>query len=57
MHLHAKLASPDGVRRTLRTLTGRLAELEVRVSPQTQHIASELIERLGIRERIQHGAA
>jgi DNA-binding SARP family transcriptional activator len=57
MRLHARLASPDGVRRTLRTLTERLSELEVRVSPQTQQVAAELIERLGIRERVQHGAA
>ncbi|MEV4199330.1 BTAD domain-containing putative transcriptional regulator [Micromonospora globbae] len=62
MRLHARLASPDGVRRTLRTLTERLSELEVRISPQTQQVAAELIERLGTRERIhseriQHGAA
>jgi DNA-binding SARP family transcriptional activator len=57
MRLHARLASPDGVRRTLRTLTERLSELEVRVSPQTQQVAAERIERLGIRERVQHGAA
>jgi hypothetical protein len=35
----------------------RLAELEVGISPQTQQVAAELIERLGIRERVQHGAA
>jgi DNA-binding SARP family transcriptional activator len=57
MRLHARLASPDGVRRTLRTLSERLSELEVRISPQTQQVASELIEHLGIRERVHHGAA
>ena len=56
MRLHARLASPDGVRRTLRTLTERLSELEVRTSPQTQQLASKLIEQLTIRQRIKHGA-
>jgi DNA-binding SARP family transcriptional activator len=53
MLLHARLASPDGVRRTLRTLTERLNELEVGVTPQTQQIATEILQRLGTRERIQ----
>jgi predicted ABC-type transport system involved in lysophospholipase L1 biosynthesis ATPase subunit len=56
MRLHARLGSPDGVRRTLRTLTERLAELEVRASPQTEQIATELLERLGLRERVRHAA-
>ena len=57
MRLHARLASRDGIRRTMRTLSERLTELEVRVSPQTQQIATELLERLDIRERVKHGAA
>lgn len=57
MRLHARLASPDGVRRTLRTLTERLNELEIRLSPQTRQLAADLIERLGIQERTPHSAA
>ncbi len=51
MRLHAALASPDGVRRTLRTLTQRLGELEVHVSPQTQHVATDLLGILNVRTR------
>ncbi|MEJ3742842.1 hypothetical protein WEI85_06105 [Actinomycetes bacterium KLBMP 9797] len=56
MRLHGRLASPDGIRRTLRALAERLAELELQVSPHTQQVATELVERLGIRERIQRDA-
>ena len=51
MMLHAKLGSIDGVRRTLRALAERLAELDVRVSPQTQQTASDLVYRLDARQR------
>jgi DNA-binding SARP family transcriptional activator len=56
MHLYARLGSPDGVRRTLRTLTERLAELDVSISPQTQHLAADLVERLNLRQRVHHGS-
>jgi uncharacterized coiled-coil protein SlyX len=52
MHLHARLANSDGVRRTLRALSERLAELEIRVTPQTQQIATELLDRIAMRNRI-----
>ena len=57
IRLHARLASPDGIRRTLRTLTERLTELEIRVSPQTQQIATEALERHDIRERLNRSTA
>jgi DNA-binding SARP family transcriptional activator len=57
MRLHAKLGSTDGVRRTLRALSERLTELEIRVSPQTQQLATELITRLDARHRIAGTAA
>src|SRR5439155_7824531 len=41
MRIHARLASADGVRRPLRALTERLADLEVRISPQTQQLAAD----------------
>jgi DNA-binding SARP family transcriptional activator/LysM repeat protein len=53
MRLHARLASPDGIRRTLRTLTEQFADLEVAVSQQSQQLATDLLERLTIRDRIR----
>ena len=52
MRLHAKLGSTDGIRRTLRALAERLTELEIRTSPQTQQIATDLINRVDARHRI-----
>jgi DNA-binding SARP family transcriptional activator/nucleoid-associated protein YgaU len=57
MRLHAKLDSADGIRRALRALSERLTELEIRVSPQTQQIATELINRVDARHRIAGTAA
>ena len=57
MVLHAKLGSLDGVRRTLRALSERLTELEVRVSPQTQQVASDLVSQLNARQRVSGSAA
>jgi DNA-binding SARP family transcriptional activator len=57
MRLHARLGSSDGVRRTLRTLSERLAELEVQMSTQTQQVAAEVLERLDIRQRASNSAA
>jgi DNA-binding SARP family transcriptional activator len=54
MHLHAHLGSPDGIHRTLRTITRRLGELEIPLSPRTQQTASQLLERLALRERLRH---
>ena len=54
MRLHATLNSADGVARTLRTLTERLAELEIEVSPQTQQVATDLLAKLEARRR-NHG--
>jgi DNA-binding SARP family transcriptional activator len=51
MHLHARLANPDGIRRTLRALSERLTELEIRVTPQTQQIATDLLHRLDLQQR------
>ncbi len=56
MRLHAALNSADGVARTLRTLTERLAELEIEVSPQTQQVATDLLAKLEARRR-NHGNA
>ncbi len=56
MRLHAALNSTDGVTRTLRTLTQRLAELEIDVSPQTQQVATDLLAKLEARRR-RHGNA
>jgi len=56
MRLHAALNSADGVTRTLRTLTERLAELEIDVSPQTQQVATDLLATLEARRR-RHGNA
>jgi len=56
MRLHAALNSADGVTRTLRTLTERLAELEIDVSPQTQQVATDLLATLEARRR-RHGDA
>jgi DNA-binding SARP family transcriptional activator len=57
MRLHAKLGSTDGIRRTLRALSERLTELEIRVSPLTQQIATDLINRVDARHRITGTAA
>jgi DNA-binding SARP family transcriptional activator len=57
MRLHAALASTDGIRRTLRALSERLAELEIRVSAQTQQVATDLIRRVEARRRIDGSAA
>jgi DNA-binding SARP family transcriptional activator len=57
MHLHAKIGSADGIRRTLRALSERLTELEIRVSPETQLIATDLISRIDARRRIAGTAA
>jgi DNA-binding SARP family transcriptional activator len=54
MHLHARLGSPDGIRRALRTITQRLSELDIPVSAATQHAASSLLERQAARERLRH---
>lgn len=54
MHLHAHLGSPDGIHRALRTITKRLNELEIPLSPRTQQTASHLLERLATRERLRH---
>ncbi len=51
MRLHATLNSPDGVTRTLRALTERLAELEIQISPQTQKTAHDLLVKLEARQR------
>jgi DNA-binding SARP family transcriptional activator len=51
MLLHAKLGSLDGIRRTLRALSERLAELGVRVSPQTHQVATDLAARLNAGQR------
>jgi DNA-binding SARP family transcriptional activator len=56
MRLHAALNSADGITRALRTLTQRLAELEIDVSPQTQQIATDLLAKLEARRR-RHGNA
>ncbi len=56
MRLHATLNSADGVTRTLRTLTERLAELEIDVSPHTQQVATDLLAKLEARRR-NHGSA
>ena len=56
MRLHTTLNSADGVTRTLRTLTERLAELEIDASPQTQQIATDLLAKLQARRR-NHGNA
>jgi DNA-binding SARP family transcriptional activator len=56
MRLHAALNSADGITRTLRTLTERLADLEVDVSPQTQQVATDLLAKLDARRR-NHGNA
>ncbi|WP_204012827.1 BTAD domain-containing putative transcriptional regulator [Virgisporangium aurantiacum] len=57
MQLHATLNSADGVVRTLRALTQRLADLEIEVSPQTQQIATELLAKLDARRRNRGNAA
>jgi DNA-binding SARP family transcriptional activator len=57
MRLHATLNSPDGVTRTLRTLTERLTELEIEVSPQTQQVATDLLAKLEARRRNRGNAA
>jgi DNA-binding SARP family transcriptional activator len=56
MRLHAALNSADGVARTLRTLTERLTELEIDVSPQTQQVATDLLAAIEARRR-RHGNA
>ena len=53
IRLHARLASPDGIRRTLRTITERLAELDIPVSPATQQIAADQLDRLQTRDRLR----
>jgi hypothetical protein len=57
MRLYAKLGSTDGIRRTLRALSERLTELEIRVSPPTQQLATDLISRVDARRRIAGNAA
>lgn len=49
MHLHAKLNNADGITRTLRALTERLAELEIRPSPATQQTATNLQAKIDAR--------
>ena len=56
MRLHATLNNADGITRTLRTLTERLADLEVDVPPQTQQVATDLLAALEARRR-RHGNA
>jgi len=56
IRLHAALNSADGITCTLRTLTERLAELEIDASPQTQQIATDLLAKLQARRR-NHGNA
>jgi DNA-binding SARP family transcriptional activator len=56
IRLHAALNSADGITRTLRTLTQRLAELEIDVTPQTQQVATDLLAKLETRRR-RHGNA
>ena len=53
MHLHTRLANSDGIRTSLRTLTQRLGELEIPVSPATQYTASHLLERLALCQRLR----
>jgi DNA-binding SARP family transcriptional activator len=57
MRLHALLGNTEGIRRTLRALSERLTELEIRVSPQTQQVATDLIGRVDARRRIAGTAA
>jgi DNA-binding SARP family transcriptional activator len=51
MRLHAILNNPDGVHRTLRAITERLAQLDTAVSAQTGKLAAELLTQLGARRR------
>jgi hypothetical protein len=51
MHRYFTLGNGDGIRRTLRTLGGRLGELEIQPSPQTQLTATELLAKLDARTR------
>jgi DNA-binding SARP family transcriptional activator len=57
MRLHARLGNTEGIRRTLRALSERLTELEIRVSPKTQQVATDLIGRVDARRRIAGTAA
>jgi len=51
MRLHAALNSPDGVHRSLRAITERLAQLDDTVSAQTRQLAADLLTKLDVRRR------
>ena len=51
MRLHATLNNPDGVHRSLRAITERLAHLDDHVSAHTRQVAADLLTRLDARRR------
>jgi DNA-binding SARP family transcriptional activator len=51
MQLHTALNNADGVHRTLRAITERLAQLDIGVSSQTGQVAAELLAQLDARHR------
>lgn len=51
MRLHATLSNPDGVHRSLRVATERLAQLDEHVSAQTRQLAADLLTKLDARRR------
>jgi DNA-binding SARP family transcriptional activator len=49
MHLHATLNNPNGIHHTLHALTQHLNQLEISISPETQHTATQLLDALHTR--------
>jgi DNA-binding SARP family transcriptional activator len=54
MRLYAALNNADGVHRTFRAITERLAQLDIAVSSETQQTAADLLAQLEVRRRQSH---